>query len=177
MTRESVAFLIDAVDDFLEEKGVEIENDEKEDDELDAAIIYGSDFDDVEERFKEVLKGSGIYIADTYDETVPEPRDGALVIFVPSWGELVKIEEGSGDNLLKEDRADGYVDYLNYDRYSPADLGVSEESMDGGMLMLKEYVSDKYSSLIDAVPDILGEAYSERDLSFIVISGGRRFSK
>ena len=174
MIRESVAFLIDAIDDFLEEKGVEIENDEKEDDE-DAAIIYGSDFDDVEERLRETLKSSGIYIADTYNETVPEPEDGALVIFVPSQGEFVKIEEGTGDNLLKEDRADGYVDYLNYDRYSPADLGVSEENIDGGMLMLREYVSSKYKSLIEAVPDILGEAYSERDLSFIVLYGGKKF--
>lgn len=174
MIKESVAFLIDAIDDFLEEKGVEIENDEKEDDE-DAAIIYGSDFDDIEDRLKEALKGSGIYIADTYNETVPEPEDEALVIFVPSKGELIKIEVGTGDNLLKEDRDNGYVDYLNYDRYSPADLGITDENIDGGMFMLLQPASAKYYSLIDAVPDILDEAYSERDLSFIVLYGGKKF--
>ena len=48
--------LIDAVEDFLEEKGItpaDIPNDEREDDS--SAIIYGSDYDDLANRFSEVL--------------------------------------------------------------------------------------------------------------------------
>ncbi len=49
--------LIDAVEDFLEEKGItpaDITNDEREG--VDGeAIIYGSDYDDLADRFSEVL--------------------------------------------------------------------------------------------------------------------------
>ena len=47
--------LIDTVDEFLSEKGVTIENPEKEGDETEA-VIYGSDYDDVEERILDVLR-------------------------------------------------------------------------------------------------------------------------
>lgn len=59
--------LIDAVEDFLEEKGItpaDITNDEREG--VDGeAIIYGSDYDDLADRFSEVL---GI------ERDVPEER-------------------------------------------------------------------------------------------------------
>lgn len=48
--------LIDCVEDFLDEKGITIEdipNEEREDN--DAAIIYGSDYDDLADRFANVL--------------------------------------------------------------------------------------------------------------------------
>lgn len=49
--------LIDAVEDFLEEKGItpaDITNDEREGADGEA-IIYGSDYDDLADRFSEVL--------------------------------------------------------------------------------------------------------------------------
>lgn len=55
---------------------------------------------------------------------------------------LVYLYEGTGDNLLPEDKAEGYVDYLNYDLYDlDPETGKCKER-DGGMVMLKEYVSD-----------------------------------
>ena len=50
--------LIDVVEDFLTEKGItaeDIPNDEREDSDEDAAIIYGTDYDDLADRFAEVL--------------------------------------------------------------------------------------------------------------------------
>ena len=41
---ELLGCIIDVFEDFLEEKGIQIENDEREDDD-NAAIIYGSDYD------------------------------------------------------------------------------------------------------------------------------------
>lgn len=48
--KEYAACLIDIVEDFLEEKGIKIQNDEHEGDEGEA-IIYGSDFDYLLEKF------------------------------------------------------------------------------------------------------------------------------
>lgn len=51
---EFVGALIDVFEDFLDEKGIEIENDEK--DGYDEAIIYGSDYDRVADGIRNVLK-------------------------------------------------------------------------------------------------------------------------
>lgn len=53
--KEYAAILIDAVEDFLEEKNVIIENDEKEN-EQGEAIIYGTDFDILMAAILPVLK-------------------------------------------------------------------------------------------------------------------------
>lgn len=50
--------LIDAVEDFLEEKGVTpdmIPNDEREDEEDNNVLVYGSDYDDLADRFSAIL--------------------------------------------------------------------------------------------------------------------------
>ena len=56
---ELIGQLIDVVEDFLEEKGVDIENDEKLEDGLGEeshAIIYGSDYGALQDDFKAVLE-------------------------------------------------------------------------------------------------------------------------
>lgn len=55
---------------------------------------------------------------------------------------LIYLYEGTGDNLLPEDKAEGYVDYINYDLYDLDPSTGKCEERDGGMVMLKEYVSD-----------------------------------
>lgn len=37
---------------------------------------------------------------------------GDLFIFVPEMKQVIRISEGTGDNLLWEDKEKGYVDYL-----------------------------------------------------------------
>lgn len=53
--RSYVATIIDVMEDFLEEKGIQIENDEKPGNE-DDAIIYGSDFDILSDNIVHTLK-------------------------------------------------------------------------------------------------------------------------
>lgn len=55
---------------------------------------------------------------------------------------LVHLYEGTGDNLLPEDRAEGYIDYLNYETYIYDRVSGNCTEDDGGMVMLKSYVSD-----------------------------------
>lgn len=51
--------LVDEVEDFLEQKGIDIPNEEKAEDE-DAAIIYGTDYDQLAGGFEELLIGYGL---------------------------------------------------------------------------------------------------------------------
>ena len=56
----------DVFEDFLEEKGVVIENSERDRNEG-AANIWGDDFDDVMNRLRDVCEQHGIYVDDTWD--------------------------------------------------------------------------------------------------------------
>lgn len=53
--------IIDIFKDFLEEKKVNIDNPEREGDEDNAAIIYGTDYEYLEERIQEILDKSKMY--------------------------------------------------------------------------------------------------------------------
>jgi len=56
--------IIDIFEDFLAEKGIEIENDEREDygaeDDEELAIIFGSDYDYIRDRLTEMMTRWGI---------------------------------------------------------------------------------------------------------------------
>lgn len=56
---EFLGQLIDVVEDWLEEKGIDIPNEEK--DELDAAIIYGSDYDKLQSEFNSIMESYHVF--------------------------------------------------------------------------------------------------------------------
>lgn len=100
--------------------------------------------------------------------------EGVLHVFLCSrrhFEDLVIIEEGTGDNLLREEIAAGYVDYVNYDVASTSsiradtDTGVASVHIeDGGMILLKRYAQDMtIAEIVNMVLDNLeygaGEAY------------------
>lgn len=74
-------------------------------------------------------------------------------------GEFVHFEEGTGDNLLKEDIREGYVDYLNWTKFVFDAEEFREE--DGGMILYKEPVKDVFKRLADAIPDVLRDVYGD----------------
>ena len=51
---EFIGQIVDVFEDFLEEKGITIANEEKEGDD-DDAIIYGSDYDEIADGIKEII--------------------------------------------------------------------------------------------------------------------------
>ena len=73
----------------------------------------------------------------------------ALLYFIPAQGrddiaeggEFLKIQPGTGDNLHREDRALGYIDYVLWSTFKPLDLGIDGEldmgCLDSGMVLLK----------------------------------------
>lgn len=59
--------------------------------------------------------------------------------YVPQVGLILRVAEGTGDNLLREDRELGYVDYIYYELY---EVGYGFDEVDGGMITTREYVAD-----------------------------------
>lgn len=85
----------------------------------------------------------------------PEGYDD-LFIFVPEMKQIVRIAEGTGDNLLPEDQDQGYVDYIYYEQY---ELSHDVPEVDGGQIMLEEMLRDKYKCIADCIQDVLSMAY------------------
>lgn len=56
---EFLGQLIDVVEDWLEEKGIDIPNEER--DELNAAIIYGSDYDKLQNEFNSIMESYHVF--------------------------------------------------------------------------------------------------------------------
>ena len=56
---EFLGQLIDVVEDWLEEKGLDITNEEKN--ELNAAIIYGSDYDKLQSGFNSIMESYHVF--------------------------------------------------------------------------------------------------------------------
>ena len=56
---EFLGQLIDVIEDWLEEKKIDIPNEEK--DELNAAIIYGSDYDKLKSGFNSIMKSYHVF--------------------------------------------------------------------------------------------------------------------
>ena len=56
---EFLGQLIDVVEDWLEEKGIDIPHSEKN--ELNAAIIYGSDYDKLQSGFNSIMESYHVF--------------------------------------------------------------------------------------------------------------------
>lgn len=90
----------------------------------------------------------------------------SIFIFVPEARQIIKISEGSGDNLLQEDLDEGYVDYIYYEQY-----GLDEDlrEVDGGMVLMTELFREKFNSTEDAIPSVLDMAYGSDSFEYIVL--------
>lgn len=89
-----------------------------------------------------------------------------VFIYVPDFKQIIRISEGTGDNLLDEDIEAGYVDYIYYDQYS-REIDLPE--VDGGQVMLTELFRDKFSCTKDAIPNVLDMAYGNENIKYIVL--------
>jgi len=90
----------------------------------------------------------------------------AIFIYVQSKRQIVRIDEGSGDNLTDDDIAQGYVDYIYYEVYNvEQDL----PEVDGGMIMLTELFQEKFKSTKEAIPAVLDMAYGNESMGYIVL--------
>ena len=89
-----------------------------------------------------------------------------IFIYVQTKKQIIRIDEGSGDNLTDDDIAQGYVDYIYYEVYNvQQDL----PEVDGGIVMLTEMFQEKFKSVKDAIPAVLDMAYGDESIKYVVL--------
>lgn len=90
-----------------------------------------------------------------------------IFIYVKTKKQIIRIDEGSGDNLTDDDIAQGYVDYIYYEVYNvQQDL----PEVDGGMIMLTEWFQEKFESTKEAIPAVLDMAYGDESIEYIMLN-------
>lgn len=87
-----------------------------------------------------------------------------VFIYIPGCKQIIRITEGSGDNLTDDDIANGYVDYIYYKTHS-LEQGFPE--VDGGMIMLTELFQEKFTSTAEAIPAVLDMAFNGNPVEYI----------
>ena len=89
-----------------------------------------------------------------------------IFIYVPTMRQIIRIDEGSGDNLTNDDIDQGYVDYIYYEVYN---VQQNLPEVDGGMIMLTELFQNKFKSVKDAIPAVLDMAYGDESIGYIML--------
>lgn len=89
-----------------------------------------------------------------------------IFIYVQAMRQIIRIDEGSGDNLTDDDVAQGYVDYIYYEVYN---VQQDFPEVDGGMIMLTEMFQEKFKSTKEAIPAVLDMAYGNESMGYIVL--------
>ena len=89
-----------------------------------------------------------------------------IFIYVQTMKQIIRIDEGSGDNLTDDDIAQGYVDYIYYEVYN---VQQDFPEVDGGMIMLTEPFQEKFKSTKEAIPAVLDMAYGDTSMGYIVL--------
>ena len=90
-----------------------------------------------------------------------------IYIYVPSKKQIIRISEGSGDNLTDDDLEQGYVDYIYYETHS---LEQDLPEVDGGMIMLKQLFKQKYNSTKESIPAVLDMAYEDESIDYLLLN-------
>ena len=89
-----------------------------------------------------------------------------IFIYVQAMKQIIRIAEGSGDNLTDDDISQGYIDYIYYDVYN---VQQNLPEVDGGMIMLTELFQEKFKSVKDAIPAVLDMAYGDESIKYVVL--------
>lgn len=90
-----------------------------------------------------------------------------LFIFVPEARQVIRISEGTGDNLSWEDREKGYVDYIYYDQH---ELGMDMPMAEGGQVLLEGMFRDLFQCTADCVPRVLDMAYGRETVGYAILA-------
>lgn len=89
-----------------------------------------------------------------------------IFIYVPAMKQIIRISEGTGDNLLEEDIEAGYVDYIYYEQHA---VGIDFPEVDGGQIMLTKLFQEQFTCTKDAIPNVLDMAYGDETMEYILL--------
>ena len=89
-----------------------------------------------------------------------------MIIFIRDINKLITAVEGTGDNLTKEDEAEGLKDYMMTSVYGID--GESVELEDGGQMMTSEYIKDlELEEVAQRLLDFWG--YTDDSLDWVML--------
>ena len=98
----------------------------------------------------------------------------AVLTWIKSRKVFLKIQEGTGDNLLREDRAAGYVDYVLWSVFRPAEIDLDGEleleCLESGMVCGKEDMTAR-RSIPDCYLYAFGAPYEHDDVVELLEDG------
>ena len=98
----------------------------------------------------------------------------AVLAWVKSKKQFLKIQEGIGDNLLREDRAIGYVDYVLWSVFRPMEIDLDGElemeCLESGMVYSKEPMTAR-GSIPDCYMDAFRIPYEDNDVVELMEDG------
>ena len=84
-----------------------------------------------------------------------------VLVFIPDAKVLMKVQPGTGDNLLAEDMEEGFTDYFLWSTFKPEYMGIDEElemqCLDGGMYMVKEAFEPTEKYIGDCIEQAFGK--------------------
>ena len=95
----------------------------------------------------------------------------AILAWFKSKKTFLKVQSGTGDNLLKEDIREGYVDYCLWSTFRPESIDTDGEldmiCLDSGMFLFKGY-PDAMTALRACYTQAFDDAYDENDVTVLL---------
>ena len=89
-----------------------------------------------------------------------------MIIFIRDINKLITAVEGTGDNLTREDEAEGLKDYMMTSVYSVSEDEITLE--DGGQMMTSEYIKDlETEEIAQRLLDFWG--YTDDSLDWVML--------
>ncbi len=92
---------------------------------------------------------------------------GAILAWVKSAKAFLKVQAGTGDNLLEEDIQKGFVDYCLWSTFKPENIDIDGEldmeCLDSGMALFREICGDAKTALQACYKEAFGKEYCETD--------------
>lgn len=93
---------------------------------------------------------------------------GAILAWIKSKNAFLKIQAGTGDNLLKEDIREGYVDYCLWSTFKPECIDIDGEldmeCLDSGMVLFRENCENVKTALQHCYEQAFDEAFDESNI-------------
>ncbi len=98
---------------------------------------------------------------------------GAILAWVKSAKAFLKVQAGTGDNLLEEDFREGYVDYCLWSTFKPECIDIDGEldmeCLDSGMVLFKECCNSK-TALESCYRQAFGTDFDKNDVVLLLSS-------
>ena len=95
----------------------------------------------------------------------------AILAWLKGKKTFLKVQSGTGDNLLKEDIREGFVDYCLWSTFRPESIDTDGEldmtCLDGGMFLFRES-PDAMAALRACYTQATGDAYDEDDVTVLL---------